>query len=112
MKAMVSTVAATDAYLSHAADGPALVGVFDAVSDAQWAAGFDAGYHRAVNNLLADIALIAAEVGREPGTDSPDARQAIRRLRGRIEQHLDEESNASHGSPSAAEGYVDGGLGI
>jgi len=105
-------VAATHSYLSHAASSPTLGGVFDAVSDAQWAAGFNAGYRRAVSNLLADIALIAAELGREPGTDNPEARQSIRRLRGRIEQHLEGEANADHGTAPAVDGYVDGGLGI
>jgi hypothetical protein len=105
-------VAVTEAYLSHAAMSPALGGVFDAVSDAQWAAGFSAGYRRAVSSLLADIALIATELGREPGTDNPEARQAIRRLRGRIEQHLEGEANADNSASPAADGYVDGGLGI
>ncbi len=82
-----------------------LEGVFGVVSDAHRTSGFDAGYRRAVNDLLAELALLVAEVGRE----RPEARDGLRVLRRRLEQLVDGKS--VHGSVTS-NGYVDGGLGI
>jgi hypothetical protein len=84
---------------------PDLEGVFDAVSDAHRCSGFDAGYRRAANDLLAELALVIAEVGRE----RPEARAGLRDLRHRFEQLVDGQATVGG---SITDGYVDGGLGI
>jgi hypothetical protein len=83
---------------------PDLEGVFDAVSDAHRSSGYDAGYRRAVNDLMAELALLVAEVARE----RPEGRDALRLLRQRFEQSVD----GHQVERPTADGYVAGGLGI
>jgi hypothetical protein len=85
---------------------PAIGSVFDSVLGAYRADGFDAGYHRAVNDLLADFALVAREFIREQGQDSPQLLQALREFQDRFEKHLE------NAAPGGADQFVDGGLGI
>ena len=84
------------------------VNVLDTVLDAYRADGFDAGYHRAVNDLLADFALVAKEFLREQEKNSDELRHALRDFQARFEQHLEQASSTSR----PADQYVDGGLGI
>ncbi len=85
--------------------GPDLGRGFGTVSDVRQSAGYEAGYRRGVNEVLAELALIAAEVGRE----RPEARDALRLVRRRLEQVADGDLAER---PAAVDGYVDGGLGI
>jgi hypothetical protein len=87
---------------------PPLGNVFDTVLDVYRATGFEAGYHRAVNDLLADFALIAKECLREHDHRSDEIRHALRDFRDRFEQHLEQTASTSR----VADDYVDGGLGI
>jgi len=82
--------------------------VFDTVLDAYRADGFDAGYRRAVNDMLADFALVAAEFIRERGDHSVDLHQALRDFQLRFEMHL--ERAAAPVKPT--DHFFDGGLGI
>jgi predicted outer membrane protein len=85
---------------------PVLGDVFDSVLGAYRAEGFDAGYHRAVNDLLADFVLVAREFIRDQGDDSPELRQALREFQERFEKHLEQAASGR------ADQFVDGGLGI
>jgi hypothetical protein len=87
---------------------PPLGNVFDTVLDAYRSDGFEAGYHRAVNDLLADFALIAKEFLREHEQQSDELRQALRDFQIRFEAHLENAVPASR----TVDQYVDGGLGI
>ncbi len=85
---------------------PAIGSVFDSVLGAYRADGFDAGYHRAVNDLLADFALVAREFIRGKGDDSPELLGALREFQERFEKHLEQAGSGG------ADYFVDGGLGI
>jgi len=87
---------------------PALGNVFDTVLDAYRSDGFEAGYHRAVNDLLADFALIAKECLRDHDNNSDDLRHALRDFQERFERHLEQSAATSRSTDL----YVDGGLGI
>jgi hypothetical protein len=87
---------------------PPLGNVFDTVLDAYRATGFEAGYHRAVNDLLADFALIAKECQRDHEDHCDEIRHALRDFHQRFEQHLEQTASTSR----VADHYVDGGLGI
>ncbi len=80
--------------------------VFDTVLDAYRADGFDAGYNRAVNDMLADFALVAREFIREQADDSVELRQLLRQFNDRFRYHLEQSS------PRTRDHFVDGGLGI
>ena len=83
-------------------------GVVDSVLGAYRADGFEAGYSRAVNDLLAEFALAAREFAREHHNDSPELRAALRDFLLKFEQHL-EQAAATSKQPDS---FVDGGLGI
>jgi hypothetical protein len=85
-----------------------LSGVVDTVMGAYRADGFDAGYRRAVNDLLAEFPLVAKEFLREHECSTAELRQALRDFELRFEQHL--EQAAATARP--VDQYVDGGLGI
>ena len=80
----------------------ALGGVFDGVLEAYRQEGYEAGYRRAVNDLLADFPLIAADFLRSQSAPSPQLRRVLRAF----EEHLERTAGAS------ANHFVDGGLGI
>jgi hypothetical protein len=94
--------------LAEAEVEPALNNVFDTVLDAYRSDGFEAGYHRAVNDLLADFALIAKEFLRERENPSDELRHALRDFQMRFEAHMENAMPASR----TVDQYVDGGLGI
>jgi hypothetical protein len=87
---------------------PALANVFDTVLGAYRADGFEAGYHRAVNDLQADFALIAKECLRDHKNISEELRRALRDFQDRYQQHLEQTAATSRTNDH----YVDGGLGI
>jgi hypothetical protein len=78
--------------------------VLGSVVEAYWREGFDAGYRRAKFELVAVLALSAAEFIRAQPQSGSDVRKAIRSFVDYVEQSFSEESK----SP----GYVEGGLGI
>ncbi len=65
---------------------PALSGVVDGVLEAYRREGYEFGYRRARNDLLADFALISREFIRNLPTAAPELRQILRKF----EQHLDQ----------------------
>jgi hypothetical protein len=86
-----------------------LTGVVDSVIGAYRAEGFNAGYHRAVNDLLADFALVAKEFLRERQLNTdPQWHGVLRDFQQRFEQHLEQAASKSR----PVDQYVDGGLGI
>ena len=82
---------------------PVIGEVFDGVLGAYRQEGYDAGYRRAVNDLLADFVLISNEFIRSQPTPIPELRQALRAF----EEHLERAAGAS-----SSKHFVDGGLGI
>jgi hypothetical protein len=83
----------------------------DTVLGAYRADGFDAGYHRAVNDMLADFALMAHEFTRERVGDASELRLLLREFQDRFESHLERAGSSSASTLQQAQ-YVDGGLGI
>jgi hypothetical protein len=79
-----------------------LTGVFDGVLEAHRQEGYEAGYRRAVNDLLADFPLIAADFIRSQSAPSPELRKVLRAF----EEHLERAAGSSTSH------FVDGGLGI
>jgi ATP phosphoribosyltransferase regulatory subunit HisZ len=82
----------------------ALGGAFDGVLEAYRQEGYEAGYRRAVNDLLADFPLISADFIRSQSAPSPELRKVLRAF----EEHLERAAGASANSHH----FVDGGLGI
>jgi hypothetical protein len=82
----------------------ALGGVFDGVLEAYRQEGYEAGYRRAVNDLLADFPLISADFLRSQSAPSPELRKVLRAFEEHLEQAAGASANAHH--------FVDGGLGI
>jgi hypothetical protein len=64
---------------------PALNGLVDGVLEAYRREGYEAGYRRARNDLLADFVLISREFIRDLPTPAPELRQILRKF----EQHLE-----------------------
>ncbi len=77
-------------------------GVFDGVLEAYRQEGYEAGYRRAVNDLLADFPLIAADFLRNQSSAPSELRKALRAF----EEHLERAAGSSSNH------FVDGGLGI
>jgi hypothetical protein len=86
----------------HVSRDAALGGVFDGVLEAYRQEGYEAGYRRAVNDLLADFPLIAADFIRTQSVPSSELRKVLRAF----EEHLERTAGASGNH------FVDGGLGI
>ena len=78
-----NTLSQQDRFSSNA--DPALGGVVDGLLEAYRREGYEAGYRRARNDLLADFVLISREFIRDLPTPVPDLRQIIRKF----EQHLE-----------------------
>jgi len=77
--------------------------VFDGVLGAFRQDGYEAGYHRAVNDLLAEFVFISEEFIRSHTSRQTELRQVFRAFEERLER--------AAGAPSANH-FVDGGLGI
>jgi len=96
-----------DAAPDAAPPADAAVGeAFDSVLGAFRQDGFEAGYRRAVSDLLAEFLLISEERLHEQPTPQPQLRELLRSF----ERHLERFAEARLAVGDA--GLVDGGLGI
>jgi hypothetical protein len=71
---------------------PALDGVVDGVLEAYRREGYESGYRRARNDLLADFVLISREFIRDLPTAAPELRQILRKFEQHLEQSMSERS--------------------
>ena len=78
-----NTLPSQEQFSSH--PEPALDGLVDGVLEAYRREGYEAGYRRARNDLLADFVLISREFIRDLPTPAPELRQILRKF----EQHLE-----------------------